>query len=310
MKTTAPDKSPDALRRGPDFFLVGAAKSGTSSLANYLAQHPSVFMTEPKEPHFFGELARPPVREVKGMSEYLGLFRGAPEGAKAGEASTSYLYSPEAAREIQAFRPDAKILVILRDPVDRAYSQYWNQVREGVEPLGFEEALRAEPERIARGWRYGFHYVEAGRYAGQVARYLELFGPQNVNVHLFEDLKEDADGVSRDVFSFLGVDPSAEIRADKAHNPSGSPKSPVAALGVNGAILLFRVLGRQWRKRGLSGSPRLVEKLKGAKDWMLEKNSAPVPTMDPATRAKLKETFAEDVLSLQDLIGRDLTRWL
>ncbi len=129
--------------RKPDFFVVGAAKSGTSSLHRHLEQHPAVFMPAVKEPHFFSD-ERPPVQEVKSLREYLALFADSPLGARAGEASTSNLYSPESASRIKAFQPDAGIIMVLRNPVDRAYSQYWNQVHEGVEPLSFEEALEAE----------------------------------------------------------------------------------------------------------------------------------------------------------------------
>lgn len=297
------------MSRRPDFFLVGAAKSGTSSLYNYLVQHPLVFMSEPKEPHFFGEW-RPPVQEVKGMEEYLRLFEGVPEGVRAGEASTSYLYSPEAAREIKRFRPDAKIIVILRDPVSRAYSQYWNQVREGVESLGFEEALAAEAGRREQGWWYGFHYVDAGRYANQVANYLDLFGRDSVRVYLFEDLTSDVDAICGDIFSFLGLEPLQTVSAEKAHNPSGSPRSLVAAKIVHGAILLTRVLQRQWKVRMPGKSPLPVGRLKKVKDRMIERNSGTVPEMDALTRVKLREAFKGDVLRLQDLIQRDLNHWL
>lgn len=297
------------MKRKPDFFLVGAAKSGTSSLYNYLVQHPFVFMPEPKEPHFFGEW-RPPVQEVKGMKEYLRFFEGVPEDVRAGEASTSYLYSTDAAWEIKRFRPDAKIIVILRDPVSRAYSQYWNQVREGVEPLDFEEALAAEAERRERGWWYGFHYVEAGRYASQVARYLNLFGRESVRVYLFEDLVQDADAVCDDVFSFLAVEPRRTVSVAKAYNQSGAPRSLVVTKAVHKAILLSRALQRQWRGLVSGGSSLPVDRLKEAKDWIIEKNSGPVPEMNPSTRAELREIYKGDLLRLQELIQRDLNRWM
>lgn len=186
----------------PDFFVVGAAKSGTSSLYNYLAQHPAVFMAEPKEPHFFSEY-RPPVEEVKHLDEYLDLFQDVPDSVRAGEASTSYLYSEIAAQNIDRLRPDAKIIAVLRDPVSRAYSQYWNQIQEGVEPLSFKETLAAEPERIEQYWWYGFHYVEGDRYAEQVERDMELFCRDTVRVHLFEDPRRDTVRVRQDIFSFL-----------------------------------------------------------------------------------------------------------
>lgn len=297
------------MSRKPDFFLVGAAKSGTSSLYNYLVQHPSVFMSEPKEPHFFSEW-RPPMEEVKGIGEYLGLFEGVPDDIRAGDASTSYLYSPSAARKIKDFRPNAKIIVVLRDPVSRAYSQYWNQVQEGVEPLSFEEALKAEPERIERDWWFGFHYFEAGRYADQVARYLDLFDRESVRIYLFEDLTWNAESVCHDAFSFLGVDFARAVSAKKIHNPGGAPRNLLAAKLLQAGILLFRFFQRQWKVRGSNGKPLPTGKLKHAKDWMLKKNSRPFPEMAARTRFDLKAAYKEDVIRLQALIGRDLGHWL
>lgn len=296
--------------RKPDFFVVGAAKSGTSSLYNYLAQHPAVFMAEPKEPHFFSEY-RPPVEEVRHLDEYLDLFQDVPDSVRAGEASTSYLYSEIAAHNIDRFRPDAKIIAVLRDPVSRAYSQYWNQVQEGVEPLSFEEALAAEPERIEQGWWYGFHYVEGGRYAGQVERYMDIFGRESVKVYLLEDLQQDASGVCRDIFSFLRVDPDESIRTEKTHNPGGAPRSALLAKVLRVNLLLFRWLGRRIRLgRGGKGGPLPTDRLKGIKNWLMEKNAASVPKMKPDTRTMLRRTFREDVLRLEGLIARDLRHWL
>lgn len=286
--------------RKPDFFIVGAARSGTSSLYNYLIQHPAVFMPDAKEPHFFYNNDEPgaPVLGEKDLSEYLELFKGVPDDTRAGEASTSYLYVANAAREIKQLQENAKIIMILRNPVDRAYSHYWTSVRDGVEPLSFEEALEAEPERKRQNRWHGLLYVETGGYAEQVSRYLDVFGRERVQIHLFEDLSQNAEKVCGEVFSFLDVDPSQSIDVTRIYNRAGPVRNRLLAQlliprGFKKPIK--RVLPRPWRD--------------GFGDRLRTANRKPVPEMDPKTRLRLQETFGDDILRLEGLIGRDLSRW-
>ena len=286
--------------RTPDFFIIGAAKSGTSSLYNYLIQHPAVFMPQVKEPHFFYNERSPgsPVLQEKDLAGYLQLFEGVPNEVRAGEASTSYLYLENAAREMQRLRRDAKILAVLRNPVDRAYSQYWNQVRDGREPLSFEAALDAEEERKRKNWWYGYMYAGTGYYAGQIARYVEAFGRDNVQVHLFEELHRDAAEVCRKAFSFLEVDPAQEIEATKVHNRSGPMRSRLLSGLLNAQSITEpagKVLPPAWKH--------------SVGEWLRNVNRRPVPEMNPETRERLLGVFAEDVRRLESLIGRDLSRW-
>lgn len=290
---------PSRLRK-PDFFIVGAAKSGTSSLYNYLIQHPNVFMPEVKEPHFFydRDSAGAPVLLKKDPREYLKLFEGVPDDVRAGEASTSYLYLANAAREIRQVQKHAKILMVLRNPVDRAYSQYWNQVRDGQERLSFEDALQAEEKRKKQNSWYGFLYVETGLYAEQVARYTTTFGRDNVQVHLYEDLHQDAKEVCRKVFSFLGVDRNYDIETTKVYNRSGPTRSKFVARTLNTRQIkepIARVMPQAW-KRGLG-------------EWLRDLNRKPVPEMNLGTREMLLATFKEDISRLEHLIGRDLSQW-
>jgi hypothetical protein len=289
------------VSRKPDFFIVGAPKSGTSSLYRYLAQHPDVFLSEPKEPHFFHNRRLPgaPVLGEKNLDEYLHLFRGVPKETKAGDASTSYLYSTNAALEIGRFKPEAKILMVLRNPVDRAYSHYWNHVRDGIESLSFEEALRVEPRRVSSRRWCGFYYVEVGRYAEQVARYLEVFGEDSVRIYLFEDLQKDAEGVCQDVFRFLEVDTGRSVDTSEIYNRSGPPRS------THLASLLYYLSRKRSVARAL---PTAFGR--GAKEWLLARNTKPVPEMDADMRSWLQEVFRDDILRLEELLGRDLNHWL
>jgi len=293
------------MSRKPDFFIVGAAKSGTTSLYRYLIQHPAIFMPRLKEPHFFGEWH--PTTGIEDLEEYLDLFAGVSEEVRAGEATTAYLYSSRAAQEIRRFRPNARIMMILRNPVDRAYSNYWEQ-REGkyweqrdpVETLSFEQALEAEPERIRQGWGYAFHYVACGRYTEQVARYMDVFTEEAVRIYLFEDLLRDAERVCRDIFSFLEVDPGYPIRAGKAHNPSGPPRSALIS-----KLLYDRLSIKESVKKVLPITAR-----KSVKEWLRARNVRPTPKMNPETRSMLQAVFRKDIHHLEDLIGRDLSHWL
>lgn len=295
--------------RKPDFFVVGAAKAGTSSLYDYLSQHPDIFMPDLKEPHFFSEW-RPPTPAPDDLDGYLSLFEGVPGGARAGEASTSYLCSAEAPTRLKRFRPDAKIVVVLRNPVERAYSQYWNHVRDSVETLSFEEALEAEPERAARGWWCGYHYVGCGLYAEQVKRYLDLFGGESVRVYLFEDLVQDGEGVCRDLFSFLGVGAGQPVETRRARNRSGPPRSTLASWFLHEATVMFRLSQRQLARRGFEKGPLPVAWRRSVKEWLQARNTGKVPEMDARTRDRLRNVFREDVLRLEGIIHRDLGRWL
>lgn len=287
------------MARKPDFFIVGAPKSGTTSLYSYLTQHPGVFMPVNKEPHFFYNRRSPgsPVLKEKDLGGYLSLFEGIPDDIRVGEASTSYLWSANAAREIKELQPRAKIAMVLRNPVDRAYSQYWNHVRDCREHLGFEEALEAEEKRIRQGKWHAFYYVECGRYTRQVLRYLYAFGRESVRVYLFEDIIRDTEGLCRDMFSFVGVDPTFPIKVEKVYNRGGPPKSRLVSRLLSSRIKkpIGRALPVCW-KRGLG-------------EWLRERNRKEVPPMDALTRAGLQRRLREDILSLEELIGRDLSHW-
>jgi hypothetical protein len=286
--------------RIPDFFIVGAGKSGTTSLYQYLIQHPSVFMPLNKEPHFFAE--RPGFTPLfKDLESYLSIFAACPEGAVAGEASTSYLPSPTAAHRIHEVQPKARIIMVLRNPVDRAYSLYWYNRKRFKETLSFEDALAAEEERARKPKRLlSFRiYVESGMYYEQVMRYLRTFGNDSVKVYLFEDLKIDGGAICRSTFQFLGVDPDFPVDTDRIHNPSGEYK--------------YKILGRTLRGHfpGRSIVRKLTpRRLRHRMNDLMDRNLLKPPEMNPDTRAALVERFRQDVERLQSLLNRDLSHWL
>jgi hypothetical protein len=192
--------------RLPTFIIAGAMRSGTSSLNSYLRDHPEVAVSRPKEVHYFD------VNFDLGQEWYLGHFEGSEHATAVGEATPDYLYDLEAPGRIAAVVPGVRILLLLRDPAERAYSHYWHNVAVGKESLGFEEALAAEPERIAGGdeARAAYSYVDRGRYGPQVERLLSVIPAGQVLAQTFDDLTSDPVAVFRRTCAFIGVDPASE----------------------------------------------------------------------------------------------------
>jgi len=288
----------------PNFFIVGAQKAGTTSLYHYLNQHPQVYMSPRKEPHFFegmhSEFRRPGRRStpVSDLAEYQALFEGASDERAIGEASASYLYSPRAPGLIKSSVPDAKLIAILRNPADRAYSNFLHCVQVGREPLGsFAEALQAEETRTRDKWGPLWYYKQKGFYYAQVKRYFDTFGRDQVGVWLYEDLRNDTFGILGEVFRFLGIDESFVPDTSIEHNPSGIPRvgrlyTGVRALTARNPVLVERVLPA--RLRGYVKSRIFVKP----------------PPFPPEVRRQLTYSYKEDILRLQELIGRDLSAWL
>jgi hypothetical protein len=214
----------------PNLFIVGAARSGTTSLWQYLKSNPGVFMPEDelfKEPTFFSDSGK-----KRGLDEYLAFFKQAKDTHKwIGEASVAYLTDPESAEKIYAFDPAAKIIIMLRNPADRAYSLYNWMIQDGYEyASSFEEALRLEKSRIEQkesdwykpNYYWGYLYYRSGIYHEQVKKYLELF-KQNVFIIKFEDFAADPEFSYRDVCAFLQIDPAPV--SFNVHNPSHVARS-------------------------------------------------------------------------------------
>jgi hypothetical protein len=280
----------------PNLFLVGAAKAGTTSVYEELARHPAIYMSPIKEPHFFSRIEPSPERaaffpHVSDEREYLALFDRVAGERLIGEASTSYLWDQRAAERIRRVAPEASILIMLRDPVARAYSQYWNDVREGLERRSFPEAL-AEEQRAGPGaWGVTSLYIDCGRYADQVARYLERFGPR-VLVCFFERFVADRQGTLAEIHSFLGVaPPSAAAAEPERSNPASLPRNELSG----------RILGSGRLRRAARATVprRLRARLRGA---MLREVSP--PPMDPGARALLAEVFRPEVGRLAEVLGR------
>lgn len=293
----------------PTFLIVGAAKCGTTSLFEYLGQHPDVFVPHCKEPQYFSRAPYPAL--ARNDEEYARLFAGRRGEKAVGEASVSYLCDEEAPGRIKALIPEAKIIILLRDPVERAYSLWWHMHHLGFEPLPFAEALKKEDERRhspefrnnAPHYHGFFYYCHSGMYCAQVKRYLDLFGPENVRVRIFEEAVRDLPALCREMFEFIAVDPSFEPEL-AARNPSH--------------VARFRAL-----QRLLTSPPAVVRKsyaklpgkLQLAIHEMLRKlywsnmKEHRRPPLDPALESELRARFADDVAGLEKLLGKDLKQY-
>ena len=276
-------------RGWPEVYVVGAARAGTTSLWSYLAQHPQIFMSRLKEPHFFSGLRPGLFRTISDADAYLDLFDGSRPDQLRGEASPSYLSSPQAPQAIARVRPDARIIIALREPIARAYSSYWHKVRYGQESRTFLDAIRADLADPAGPRRS--RYATGGLYARDLARYLELF-EGTVLVVFLEELAADPRGELRRTFRFLGVDEDQSDRIDlTVRNASRLPRN-AAARRVYASPRL-RSLGERIVPNALS--PRLER---------LFLRRAAVPPVDAEARRLLDELYASEPAALERLLGR------
>lgn len=298
----------------PNFLLIGAAKSGTSALYNYLWQHPEIYMSGNKEPNFFAlegetvcfngpgsEIIN--TKSVTNLAEYEALFAGVRGEKAVGEASVLYLYHPQAAARIRHYIPDVKLIAILRNPIDRAYSSYLHMVRDGREPAdSFTKALDEEPERIRANWAHSWHYQRLGYYHEQLQRYFALFPWQQIAVFTYDAFAAAPQQLLRQIFHFLEVDPSFEPDVSLRYNISGSPRWKRLQkwlLWPNPVKERIKFLLPAYTRK------RLVNKL-----MTLNVKPATKPSMSAAERQRLQTLFRDDILKLQTLLNQDLSHWL
>lgn len=300
----------------PNFLLIGAAKAGTSSLFYYLKQHPQIYMPisgYQKEPDFFaleGEKLEYPgpngifkmKNRITDIDSYRALFDDVTTEKAIGEASTLYIYSEKAPQRIKHYIPDAKIIAILRDPAERAFSHYLFWASQGFEPdtdYDFAKAIAAEERRIQAGWSHNWHYVQRGFYYRQLQRYYDSFEPQKIKVYLYEDLLADRTALTRDIFRFLEVEESFVPEVKKTHNKTEVPKNRTVNALLNRPNPL-KAIAKQLMPVGIR--KKLADSIK-------TKNQGK-PKLSPTIRQHLIAIYREDILQLQDLIGKDLSSWL
>ncbi len=309
----------------PNFFVVGAPKTGTTSLYHYLDQHPQIYMSAVKEPHFFAaefreenfaaELRPGIARDTRSLrkflsgsmpqkrlggivtdwDDYVRLFANARQESALGEASVGYLWSPTAPGRIAETIPGAKILVMLRDPADRAFSQYRHGLANGSIRWSFREHIQRNLRHRSAEFCASYPFLEFGLYAEQLSRYLERFG-RNVWVGFHEDFRSRPLELFQNICRFLGVDPEFSPDMTRQHLEAEVPRN--AAVG--------------WLKR--SGSWRAAASLTPSKLRPLIRRAlmlnAGTTRMDPADRKFLVDHYREDIRKLTRLVSRELDGWL
>lgn len=302
----------------PNFFIVGAAKAGTTSLYEYLRQHPDVFMPDAKEPWHFCGLREPAPFCTKAYSDldaYLALFADAGSRRAIGEASVSYLTSPGAESRIHERYPDARIIIVLRNPADRVYSWYNFMCQYGVEPgLSLERALAEEDQRIAvaaerRDTWFADEcilYFQYGLIAHDIERFVRRFPKEQIHVALFEDLKARPAETTRAVYEFLGVDPTFTPRTSKVHNPTWFPLSVSLQHAFASRSRLHPFLPS-------SGPIRFLDRK--VIPWVCWANAVlgqvrKKPAFNPSTRRALLNRYRDDIRRTEELTGRSLQAWL
>ncbi len=291
----------------PNFLIIGAAKAGTTALHTYLQQHPEIYLTPNKETNFFafegmdinfqgvGDEALKNFSIID-LKTYLQEFMGVAQESAIGEACPLYLYDAKAAKKIYHYIPNCRLIIILRNPVDRAYANYLHLVRDDRESLpDFEQALAAESERIRNNWEWFWHYTQVGYYSQQIQRYYDLFDRQQIAIYLYEDLSQSPIKLLQDIFRFLEVNHSFVPELNIRPNKSGVPKNK----------LLHQLLMKPNPIKSLL-KPLFPTSMR---QKIQHKNLAK-PQMNSETRAKLSQLFREDILACQDLIQRDLSSWL
>jgi len=288
----------------PTFLVVGGQKCGTTSLYKYLDEHPDVFMSPVKELRFFsGEAASQKAAPTGGQAisdfaTYCEYFEGASKHQAAGEASPSYIFYPGTAERIHRHLPDVQIIAILRDPVDRAFSEYWHHWRMGRQLnddfLSFvlSEDVDADPQ-------FGDlrDCVRRGLYYRQLKPYFRLFDREQLLILFHEDLKTNAHGLMQRVYEFIGVDDSFVPKIGRAHNKGKMPSIDwkyALAQAIEGWV--------NWWPMDRSTRMRYRRRIRRKLQW--QRRSPP-----DRAREELIPLFEDDVRKLESSLGRNLTGW-
>jgi hypothetical protein len=293
----------------PNFLIVGASKSGTSSIYHYLRQHPDIYLSDKqKEGRYFSQMAGnfqgPGDANIdktitKTLEEYETLFESYKDENAIGDISPEYLYFHK--QSIPLIQRDlgesAQIVIILRSPIDRAFSGYMHFKRDSRETLSFEEGLQMEKERMAKNWVWAWQYKNSGLYYKQVKAYLESF--KSVKVIVFDDFEKEPQKVLAEMCAFFGVDETFQFNTEYKYNVSGEPKNKMLyKLETSRGLinLAKKMVPDKWVKKVrniITGEKQMIK-----------------PGMNEDTRLDLIEFFRSDILKLQALIQQDLSHWL
>jgi hypothetical protein len=301
----------------PDFLVIGAGKSGTTSIDKYLHQHPEIFVPRKKEPNFFGyENIRPDElrgnpddlahyrNSVTNIGEYLKIFEEALPHQKRGETSNAYLYHENAPARILHYIPKVKLIAVLRQPAERLFSRFMHLARENRIPTkNFADCL----DKNSIWWRRN-DLINEGFYARHLERYFNLFPPENIRVYLYEDFQDQPLKIMHEIYEWLGVDPSFSPDVTLRYNESGLIRNTFLNKIYGQGGILSRILKSVFPRyyQNLKNNLGLKKKMMDLRRKNLEKKD-----MDPAIRKALTlDVYAEDIRQLGKLLNRDLSHWL
>jgi len=281
-----------------DFFIVGAPKAGTTSLYKYLNQHQDVVMSSVKEPNYFSkeELESQDLyyasKNITDEKDYHSLFQANGEKKKLGEASVSYLFYPKVSKRIFTYNKDAKIIIILRNPVDRAYSHYKMDFRLGFVNRDFEDLVLNNNQE---GSLFYQQYIDLGLYHLQVKSYIDEFGSTNVCVMFYEDLKKDRATFVNNIFSFLNLKSDSNINFNLKYNKSKLPS--------NNFMRYLYSISLVRKTASFLFNERLINFIN--KNFFRESNQE----IESKVRHKLNQVFLNDIFMLEKLLNKDLSSW-
>jgi len=285
----------------PNFIIVGAPKAGTTALYHYLSEHPQVFMSTPKEVNFFSREAIEKQGlyysdfKTKNLDSYEQLFFEGVDKKAVGEGSVSYLFYPDVPQKIKDVIPEVKIIMILRNPLERGYSHYLMDYRLGLVDLSYDEIVYKAVNHEKLNLYYQ-QYVELGLYYEQVKRYISLFEKKQVRVYLQEDLRNNSEYVIHDLYDYLDIDKSFTPNTDQEHNSFSMPKNSfIQKLYGTGIIrtTLSRFFPIKLKMILLNGFFELKKK----------------PSLSKKTEEYLLKVYQPDIKNLERLIEKDLSHW-
>lgn len=303
-----------AKKQLPNFLIIGAAKSGTTSLHEELSKHPEIFMCNPKEPHFLANLPDNTIGGNYGYPRvdeagYYSLFQKVKNEKIIGESSVSILFYKNAIKKAKSLLgQNIKIVVVLRNPVDRAFSNYMMHVRDGFENKTFEEALELEEERKKENYWWGYFLKEAGLYGEQLANVLSFYDSSQVKVFLFEDLIKNRETTLKEICEFLEVSSDFDFQKPIKSNTSGRPDPKSKSIRFFNSIFMGENILKKIFRYILPKSIR-QSIFDSAKKQLFDANLKK-EKMNPETRKSLIAYFKSDIQKLEKLIDRDLSHWL
>lgn len=272
---------PSVETRLPEFVIIGAVKGATTWVAHQLRSQPHIFLPN-QEPHYFSSEFH------RGPGWYAGLFDQAPEGARIGEKSADYLAHPQAAERLAKALPAARLVAQLRNPVDRAYSDYCMLFRRGTVDGDIRRHLSPGGPQP--------RFLEDGFYGRHLQRWLDLFPREHLHVLLYDDVVADGEGELARVADFLGLPDVRPVAPEVRRNDSRARMLP---LSVRRAVAPLKPMAAPFRNSGW------FKQLHG-----VLARPVPYPPLEPDLRARLEELYARDVETLGRALGRDLTGWI